>query len=121
MTLHTLRHANHDSDNTGDHGNGSQSAGSDGPGLQLIDAVAIPTDAIRALEAGDKVEAIRIVRDTAWVTLKQARTATEKFLEDNPGVKARYDRHHRHTGKWVVAIVVAAALVSAFSTGLLPL
>lgn len=52
--------------------------------------ISIPSDAISALEDGNKVEAVRIIRDTAWVTLKQANLAADAFLEANPAIKTKY-------------------------------
>lgn len=73
----------------------------------------IPSDAISALEHGNKIEAIRITRETAWMTLKQARLATEAFLDANPSLKAKCEESTRTYNGVVFAVVVAAAVAIA--------
>jgi hypothetical protein len=76
-----------------------------------VQNIAIPDEAIAALEAGNRVEAVRIIRDTAWVTLKQAGRAADAYLEANPEVKARFNDHN---GKaWTGLVYFIALLASA--------
>jgi hypothetical protein len=70
----------------------------------------IPSDAISALEHGNKIEAIRITRETAWMTLKQAKLATEAFLDANPSLKAKCEESNRTYSGAVFVMVVAAAV-----------
>ena len=77
--------------------------------------VSIPSDAVSALERGNKVEAIQITRDTAWMTLKQAREATEAFLEANPALKAKCEQSTR-TGSGVICAALLIAAVAIVAT-----
>jgi len=77
--------------------------------------ISIPSDAISALENGNKVEAARIIRDEAWVTLKQASNAADAFLEANPEVKAKYlDQQGKNWNGFVyfVALLSVAAIIA---------
>jgi hypothetical protein len=77
--------------------------------------VSIPADAIAALENGNKVEAVRIIRDEAWITLKQATTTVDAFLDANPELKSRF--HDRQSRAWTgfvyfVALLSVAAIIA---------
>ena len=77
--------------------------------------ISIPSDAISALENGDKVSAARIIRDEAWITLKQASNAADAFLESNPDVKAKFlDRQNSAWTGFVyfVALLTMAAIIA---------
>jgi hypothetical protein len=77
--------------------------------------IAVPAEAVTALEAGNRVEAVRIIRDTAWVTLKQAGLAADAYLDANPDVKAKFDDHNGKawTGfVYVVALLASAAIIA---------
>lgn len=77
--------------------------------------ISLPTDAITALERGNKLEAIKIAREDAWMTLKQARTATEAYLEANPSLKAKYEQNSRSGNRVLFAVAVVAIGVVAFT------
>lgn len=77
--------------------------------------ISIPSDAVSALENGNKVEAVRIIRDEAWITLKQATVAADAFLDANPEIKAKF--HERQSRAWTgfvyfVALLSAAAIIA---------
>lgn len=73
----------------------------------------IPSDAISALERGNKVEAIKITRDTEWMTLKQAKLATEAFLEANPSLKQKCEQHNRPGNGVMLALMLVAGVAIA--------
>jgi hypothetical protein len=77
--------------------------------------ISIPSTAISALENGNKVEAVKIIRDEAWVTLKQASNAADAYLESNPDVKARF--LERQNSAWTgfvyfVALLTMGAIIA---------
>lgn len=77
--------------------------------------VSIPSEAISALESGNKVEAARIIRDESWITLKQASNLADAFLEANPDVKAKYlDQQDKNWSGFVyfVALLSVVAIVA---------
>jgi len=77
--------------------------------------IPIPAAAIAALENGNKVEAVKIIRDEAWVTLKQATVTVDAFLDANPDLKMRFlDRQSRAWTGFVyfVALLSVAAIIA---------
>ena len=80
-----------------------------------IQNISIPSEAISALENGNKIEAVKIIRDEAWITLKQASNVVEAFLESNPDVKAKF--LERQNSAWngfvyFVALLTMAAIIA---------
>lgn len=49
----------------------------------------IPAEAIEALERGNKIEAIKIVREAEGIGLKEAKGAVEAFLAGRPDIESR--------------------------------
>lgn len=49
----------------------------------------LPNKAVAALERGRKIEAIKHVRMTYGIGLKEAKETVEQFLEDRPDVRNR--------------------------------
>jgi hypothetical protein len=77
--------------------------------------VSIPSEAISALENGNKVEAVKIIRDDAWITLKQASNAADAYLDANPELKAKFlDRQNSAWTGFVyfVALLTTAAIIA---------
>jgi hypothetical protein len=77
--------------------------------------VSIPSEAVSALENGNKLEAVKIIRDEAWITLKQASNAADAYLESNPEVKAKFlDRQNSAWNGFVyfVALLTMAAIIA---------
>lgn len=80
-----------------------------------IQNVSIPADAISALENGNKVEAVKIIRDTSWTTLKQAKQTADAFLEANPTVKTKHlDNQAKAWNGFVyfVALLTVVAIIA---------
>lgn len=77
--------------------------------------VPIPSNAVSALEKGNKVEAARIIRDEAWITLTQAGHAIDAYLEAHPEVKAKYLDHQGKAWSglvYLIAFISAAAIIA---------
>lgn len=51
----------------------------------------LPGEAIAALERGNKIEAIKLVREAQGLGLKEAKDAVEAYLKHNPAIAAKYD------------------------------
>lgn len=54
-----------------------------------MDKRKLPEDALSALESGRKIEAIKIVRMTFNVGLKEAKEIVEQYIEQDPELKKR--------------------------------
>lgn len=74
---------------------------------------ALPVAAIAALNAGDKIGAIKLVREERGIGLKEAKDAVEAYVALHPELQAALESAQaRSTGalKWIVALVVLAVL-----------
>ena len=76
----------------------------------------LPLEAISALHRGNKIEAIKIVREQQSVDLKEAKQRVEQFLRAEPSVEASFAEMRARSGQsplwWVAAIIgVIAVLV----------
>jgi len=74
-----------------------------------------PLAAVVALKQGDKIGAIKIVRTSFGLGLKEAKDAVEAHLAEDPALRAAMDSvvQRRRPGAllWIVALLVAAGLV----------
>jgi ribosomal protein L7/L12 len=81
----------------------------------------LPTQAVAALERGSKIEAIKIVRETSGVGLKEAKEIVERFIDRTPSVKSRMDSANAAAGKsdfgWLLIVAALAAVVYYFYSG----
>jgi ribosomal protein L7/L12 len=76
----------------------------------------LPLEAVSALHRGNKIEAIKIVREQQGVDLKEAKQRVEQFLRAEPSVQASFAEMRARSGQsalwWVAAIIgVIAVLV----------
>lgn len=51
----------------------------------------IPSAAIAALEQGNKIEAIKILREATGQGLKESKDAVERYLAEHEGLALRYN------------------------------
>ncbi|WP_300319472.1 ribosomal protein L7/L12 [Accumulibacter sp.] len=81
----------------------------------------LPREAIVALERGSKIEAIKCVRVTRGVGLKDAKEIVEQFLEQQPRLQQRMTSANIEIvrGKlgWFVLAAMLAVLAHYFLTG----
>ena len=54
------------------------------------DKIEIPSQAIGALEQGNKIEAIKLVRAAKGLDLKGSKDLVEAYLGTNPGLEQRF-------------------------------
>ncbi|MBE2260595.1 MAG: hypothetical protein IAE88_17180 [Rhodobacteraceae bacterium] len=81
----------------------------------------LPREAIAALERGSKIEAIKCVRVTRGVDLKDAKEIVEQFLEQQPQLQQRMTSANikivRGKLGWFVLAAMLAVLAHYFLTG----
>ena len=70
----------------------------------------IPPEAIAALERGNKIEAIKIVREANTLGLKEAKDFVEQYLETNRPLKEKVD-----AARGCALFLVILAMLPAFS------
>ncbi len=50
----------------------------------------LPSEAVAALESGNKIEAIKVVRVNSGLGLKESKELVEKYLREHPDLQQRY-------------------------------
>ena len=76
--------------------------------------VNLPAEALAELTEGNKIEAIKIVREKNGIGLKEAKDFVEQYVDKNPSLKAKLDKAQAESMqvflKWFVAIIVLIGL-----------
>ena len=73
----------------------------------------IPPDAIEALKQGNKIEAIKLTRETTGMSLKDAKDAVEKLITSDADIGAAYKAAApRGNGCLPIIIVLLIALAA---------
>ena len=88
----------------------------------MIDAPKeIPAEAVAALARGSKIEAIKFVRESRAIGLKEAKEVVEDYVERHPAVKSRMAQANAQSAKgalrWIVLVAVASVLAWYFLAG----
>ncbi|MBK6981572.1 MAG: ribosomal protein L7/L12 [Betaproteobacteria bacterium] len=88
----------------------------------MIDAPKeIPAEAVAALARGSKIEAIKFVRESRAIGLKEAKEVVEDYIERHPAVKSRMAQANAQSAKgalrWIVLVAVASVLAWYFLAG----
>jgi Ribosomal protein L7/L12 C-terminal domain len=75
----------------------------------------LPLEAVSALHRGNKIEAIKVVREQQGVDLKEAKHRVEQFLRAEPSIQASFDEVRARSGQgalwWVAAIIAVVAML----------
>ena len=78
----------------------------------------LPSEALRALERGNKIDAIKSVRATFGVGLKEAKEIVEQHIEANPSTKKRMAAANAESAKstlgWLFAVIAFAMVAYYF-------
>ena len=78
----------------------------------------IPTDAVRALEQGNKIAAIKAVRIAHRVGLKEAKEIVERYIDHNPVLKDHMAAGAESGGLgWLIVIIALVAAAVYFYSG----
>lgn len=76
--------------------------------------------AIAALHQGNKIEAIKIVREERSIGLKEAKDAVEDYVQSQPGLQSSFEAAQAETkrtaGRWFAILVGLAILAYFFMT-----
>ena len=76
--------------------------------------IELPVEALAALQGGNKIEAIKVVRAAHRLDLKDAKDLVERYVAAQPGLQQRMNAAGAEQGrKLVFAIVVAIAMGAA--------
>ena len=82
------------------------------------DSATIPPSAVAALQAGRKIEAIKLVREADGIGLKEAKDAVERYVALHPELQAQIAMQNLEVGKkfwgWVLFVAAIVALLLYF-------
>ncbi len=76
--------------------------------------IALPTEALAALHRGDKIEAIKLVREAMSVDLKTAKDIVDRYIVNNPALNDKFTRAAGESGalwKIIFALVALATII----------
>lgn len=88
--------------------------------IMETDTKQIPSDAIAALEQGNKIEAIKIVRLANRLGLKESKDLVEEYLRTDPGLEQRFktkQSENNHMGKFFILFIVFGIAAYLIFTG----
>ena len=74
----------------------------------------LPSDAVASLESGNKIEAIKIVRENSGLGLKESKELVEKYLREHPDLHQRYTAIQSEQNKGVFMKLLFLLAVAAF-------
>lgn len=81
----------------------------------------LPNEAIKALERGSKIEAIKCIRIAYGVGLKEAKDIVEQYIEKSPTVKNRMVSANLESAKgglrWLLLIAAIGVVAYYFFAG----
>jgi hypothetical protein len=74
------------------------------------DSLTLPPEAVRALVNGNKIEAIKLVREAHSVDLKTAKAVVESYIEMHPELRSLSSGRDASRQGWLVWVIVAALI-----------
>lgn len=87
--------------------------------LKTSSSLPLSTAAIAALQRGNKIEAIKIVREERKIGLKEAKDAVDNYLQGQPALQSTLARAQAETKRsalrWLFAL--ALGLLAAYFLG----
>ena len=82
---------------------------------------ALPSEAISALQRGNKIEAIKIVRQASKLDLKDAKDRVDDYVKNDPVLQQKFASAQAETTgslvRWLIIIAVAIAGYFLFVAG----
>ena len=82
--------------------------------------IELPGDAIAALEQGNKIEAIKVVRVAKGLGLKEAKDLVEEYLRTNTGLEQRFkakQSESNRSGKFIFFLIVLGIILYLVLSG----
>jgi ribosomal protein L7/L12 len=75
--------------------------------------VELPVEALAALQSGNKIEAIKLVRTARRLDLKDAKDLVERYVAAQPGLQQQMTAAGAEQGRKLAFAVVAAIAIGA--------
>jgi ribosomal protein L7/L12 len=86
----------------------------DHTGMSPVSPIELPAEAVSALQGGNKIEAIKLVRVASRLDLKDAKDLVERYVAAQPGLQQQMTAAGSEQGrKLIFALVVAIAIGAA--------
>jgi ribosomal protein L7/L12 len=86
----------------------------DHTGMSPGSSVELPADALSELQAGNKIEAIKLLRVASGLGLKEAKDLVERYVAAQPGLQQQMTAAGAEQGrKLIFALAVAIAIGAA--------
>ena len=85
-----------------------------------VSLTSLPTAVTDALRRGDRVEAVRLIRESGGLGLMEAKEAIESFQREHRDPRNRLspgEMPPSHAGKWLFFIIVVAAAIGDYYFG----
>jgi ribosomal protein L7/L12 len=82
---------------------------------------ALPPEAIDALQRGNKIEAIKVVREASKLDLKDAKDRVDDYVKNDPVLQQKFASAQAETtgslARWLIIIALAIAGYYFFAAG----
>ena len=75
----------------------------------------LPSEAVAALESGNKIEAIKIVRNSRGFGLKESKDLVESYLREHPDLLQRYSALQSEQNKGSFMKLLFLLTIAAFA------
>ena len=80
--------------------------------------IQLSVSAIAALNDGNKIEAIKLLRQEQGIGLKEAKDVVEDYLRNNPELQSHINQHQAESARgcmfWVIIIILTVTAVIYF-------
>lgn len=81
----------------------------------------LPVAAISALHRGNKIEAIKLVREERGIGLKEAKDAVDEYVRTQPSLQSTFAAAQAQSGRtallWLAILIGCAILLYVFLKG----
>ena len=74
----------------------------------------LPTEVIDAIKAGRKIDAIKLLRESNSLGLKEAKHAVDAYIRANPAIAEQYSTKQSGGLQWLIAFLFAAYVAYHF-------
>lgn len=82
------------------------------------DSAALPAAAVAALNRGNKIEAIKLLREERSIGLKEAKDIVDHYVASHPALEAKLQSEsNRGCLLWLAGLIAIATVASYFITG----
>jgi ribosomal protein L7/L12 len=74
-------------------------------------SIQMPMEAINALQKGNKIEAIRFIREENKMGLKDAKDYVEQYIKDNPSIQSQFAARQRESLQGIRWLIISILII----------